>query len=387
MNLNYPITVSMTPAFYDTEHMLLRAQLKCLSKQTVMDFDVWLIDPHYQKRKDIIPELSDRFGLDIKHIPYIPAQHISKVYDCAIFNAPFVYSPSPINVRYSCYRFVRPTFIETIINAPAGINVDFYWHSIKGNETIQEQNMFWGFDREDVNWENCPTKSSDNGDGTRDTSFPARLADPDVWPRTYDEDRDVHVADRGMYGNIAWHRDQWLFLNGTNEVITNGSHWEDLCFGNRANLAGQLIVRRTNLIYRLHHHYGSHSQRSNAPVDHPYNPPCVKCTDMYTHYTSFDYQLDQRIKLREVESFEESVAWVCKKCKLSGPILGNSQEIQNYLNNVRERNGVRAPIIPKYKIGRNLQILSEMVDRESTLEGKIDVYNNSWESDYFYKEN
>ena len=72
---------------------------------------------------------------------------------------------------------------------------------------------------------------------------------------------------------------------------------------------------------------------------------------------------------------------------MSGPILGNSQEIQNYLNNVRERNGVRAPIIPKYKIGRNLQILSEMVDRESTLEGKIDVYNNSWESDYFYKEN
>jgi hypothetical protein len=99
---------------------------------------------------------------------------------------------------------------------------------------------------------------------------------------------------------------------------------------------------------------------------------------------SFDYQLDHRIKLGEVESFEEFVVWVCKDCKLSGPILGNSQEIQNYLNNVGERNGVRSPIIPKYKIGRNLNILSEMVDRETTLEGKIDVYNNSWENDYFY---
>ena len=102
INLNYPITVSMTPAFYDREHMLLRAQLKCLYKQTVMDFDVWLIDPHYNKRKDIIPELSDKFGLDIKHIPYSPALHIAKRYDCAIFNATFVYSPSPITVRDSC---------------------------------------------------------------------------------------------------------------------------------------------------------------------------------------------------------------------------------------------------------------------------------------------
>ena len=381
INLNYPITVSMTPAFYDREHMLLRAQLKCLSKQTVMDFDVWLIDPHYNKRKDIIPELSDKFGLDIKHIPYSPALHIAKRYDCAIFNATFVYSPSPINVRYSCYRFVRPTFIETILNAPSGVNVDFYWQNIKG--TLDEMNMFWGFDREDVNWENCPTKSSDN------------LVDSITWPKLYDEDRDVHLANTfpleegkigsmGMYGNMAWYREQYLFLNGTNEVMSNAFHWEDVCFSHRANLAGQLIVRRTNLIYRLDHDYGSYSQRSNAPVDHPCKSPCARCEDMYTHYTSFDYQLDHRIKLGEVESFEEFVVWVCKDCKLSGPILGNSQEIQNYLNNVWERNGVRSPIIPKYKIGRNLNILSEMVDRETTLEGKIDVYNNSWKNDYFY---
>ena len=85
-----PVTVAMTPAYFDDSHMLLRTQLKCLYLQTVKDFDVLLIDPHYQKRKSVIPELADRFGLDIKHVPYTPNTNIGKFIDCSIFNAAFV---------------------------------------------------------------------------------------------------------------------------------------------------------------------------------------------------------------------------------------------------------------------------------------------------------
>jgi hypothetical protein len=36
----YPLTVAMTPSFWDDGHMLLRTQLKCLSRQTCRDFSV-----------------------------------------------------------------------------------------------------------------------------------------------------------------------------------------------------------------------------------------------------------------------------------------------------------------------------------------------------------
>ena len=95
----------MTPAFYDEGHMLLRAHLKCLQDQTFKDFGVWLIDPHYEKRKDVIPEIVEHYGLNIVHVPYSPNPFIAKRLNCSIFNAVYCYSRTPRIVRLSCYRY------------------------------------------------------------------------------------------------------------------------------------------------------------------------------------------------------------------------------------------------------------------------------------------
>ena len=86
-----PLTVAMTPSFWDDAHMLLRAQLRCLAEQRNRDFDVMLVDPHYRKRRTVVPELAEIYGLEIAHIPYEPNVHVAKKLDCAIFNAAYCY--------------------------------------------------------------------------------------------------------------------------------------------------------------------------------------------------------------------------------------------------------------------------------------------------------
>ncbi|MAE81235.1 MAG: hypothetical protein CMB80_00760, partial [Flammeovirgaceae bacterium] len=388
----YPVSVSMTPAFWDDDQLLLKSQLKCLSDQTVDYFDVWMFDSHYEKRKDIVPELADRYSLDIKHVPYIPAIHISKKHDCSIFNAAFVYSPSPMNVRLSCWRFVTPTFIETIMSAPRGVNVDFYFLNVgpdygettKGLVESNHKRVF-DFDREEIDWSFIPERSASLPDGSKILELPNSLGN---WPEEFDTDSEIMDAHHGMCGNIAWNREQWIYdLNGTNEVITNASHWEDMDFGNRARLAGHRIIRRTRQMYRLHHMYGSYQHRSNVETDYPYIFNCSRCD--WTYNEDFDkmaLKLIERRDLGEIEFFEDCVAWVCKHCLLSGPIIKDTGEhpIVQYFNDVEEYNGARSPVIKKYKIGRNLPVLVEKIDKEITLQGKFDVFNDSWENEYYY---
>lgn len=384
---DYPISVSMTPAFYDESHILLQAQLKCLSNQTIKDFDVYLIDPHFQKRKDIIPELATKYKLDIKHIPYVPNVYISKLIDCSIFNAGYCYSKSPINVRYSCYRFVRPTFIETILNAPKNINIDFYYlaigpdsEEIKNNITPSNHKRIWNFESDDIDWNKIPTLAQSN-------NFESMSLFSWNNYQHYTIDTDIIDVPVNLYGNIAWNRDQWLSINGTNEVITNFSHWEDLDFNTRSKLADHKVVRRIDQMYRLYHSYGNYSQRSNVQVDVPLRNVCEKCMSVYQNHSEYDYEmkLNNRIKNNDYYMYYDSHIWICKTCKLSGPVYTGEKNIDYYLSYIRNQKLINSPIIKDHLIGRNLKILSEKMDKETTIENKFEIYNDSWKNYYYYE--
>jgi hypothetical protein len=395
---NYPLTIGMTPAFYDENNMLLRMQLNCLSKQTVKDFDVWLIDPHYNKRKNIIPELSDIYKLDIKHIPYIPNQNIAKKLDCSIFNAVYCYSTSPKIVRYSCYRFVKENFAEVILSVKNNINIDFYSLNVgpcmkeeqirnSGNLIEHEKHrIVWDFENDEINWDQVPQHSGCFTDGQwnyKDCDSLAR------WCPLSDTNIDTPViTPLNCYGNIMWCRNNWFEINGTNEVFTNYEHWEDVDFDNRSNIAEQKVVRKTKLMYRLFHHHGGFSQRSNVEIDFPCKELCFKCKLM----ANYDGHLrnkrirrdffDVRKNSGELEIFENIMMWVCKDCKLSGPYYNyDSAEYNDY---IKHNKLIKAPIINKYKIGRNLQILMEDMDKTSSIENKIEIYNNSWDNERYY---
>ena len=94
-------------------------------------------------------------------------------------------------------------------------------------------------------------------------------------------------------------------------------------------------------------------------------------------------RLQERIDLGEVEVFPEQLAWVCKDCLTSGPV--SKLDGKDYWAILREEKRTQAPIIKKHRIGRNLQILAADMDARNTLDGKIEVFNSSWENPRYYE--
>ena len=338
-----PLSIGMTPAFYEPEHRLLRAQLGCLARQTRRDFDVWLIDPHYQKRRTAIPELAERLGLRIVHVPYSANTRIAKTLDCAIFNAVFCFSEAPRIARYSCYRFAREDWVESILSAPEGVNVDFYYHNVKAPHAA----AVWDRTREVPDWTALP-------------DFP-------------DYDTDPQPVPANCYGNIVWLRDQWLALNGTDEVFTNVAHYEDLQFDIRALAAGQSVVRRANRLFRLEHSYGRHSHRADHPPDVPFREPCPRCRELLRGRRWVEDMGDGCARLPDDQ------VKVCRDCLLSGPMC----RPEDYCAFVRGSGATQATVLPDFLIGRNLRVLTAEMDGRPLTE-KVERFDRSWHDPRFY---
>jgi len=342
--MTLPLSIGMTPSFYDADHRLLRLQLKCLSRQTCSDFDVWLMDPHYQKRREVIPELAGDYGLRLIHVPYVPNTRIAKVLDCSIFNAVFCYSESPRIARYSCYRIARESWVETILSAPDDVNVDFYYHNLSPAVSAQ----VWDQRSDAPDWQAVPM-----------------FTEPDTGP--------VPVP-ANCYGNICWRRDQWLALNGTDEVFTNVAHYEDMQFDIRARAAGQRVVRRVNRLYRLPHPYGRFSQRANFPPDISFREPCARCHSLLQAQRWVEDQQEGYTRLldRQIK--------VCNDCFLSGPFSPPHE----YCAFIRDSGITQATVLPDFRIGRNLRLLAEDMAGHP-LEEKIEIFHRSWHDERYYR--
>lgn len=360
-----PLSIGMTPSFYTEDNALLKMQLNSLSKQIFKDFDVWLIDVHYDKRKNIVPELAELYKLDIKHIPYRPNQNIAKKLDCSIFNAIYCYSQSPRIVRFSCYRFVREDFTELCNEQENLINVDFYTHNIRPKDDSEKElfSKVWDNKSENVNWSLVPKDCN------------TILA---AWTKESDIDRPKTIHPPNCWGNFMIWRQNWLSINGTDEVFSNTDHYEDIILNIRAKKVGFQTKRWAHKMYRLHHFYGAFSQRANVQPDYPCKQMCDKCK-----ITSVDKGrelIPDRINKKELIPFYDEQIVVCNDCGLSGPMVKSS----DYVEFVRQ-NKIYSTILPSVKIGRNLQILSEDMDKVSSLESKFDIFNNSWENERYYK--
>jgi len=402
MNENYPISISMTPSFYSDDDFILITQLKHLSRQTVKDFDVWLFDIHYRKRKNRIPELAEKLKLDIKHVPYLPQTNVAKRLDCAIFNTGYLFSKSKRNIRLSCYRYVRENFIERTLEIPEEKNVDYYFHTLGPDVSERKELMEQGltfteanykckrhldiFDYEnfDINWDLIGKEGLWDEEGlVIREGFDNPPNSYQFWACSYDKDN-LDSQCKGCFGNIGWNRDNFLAINGTNEVITNFIHFEDLDFTVRADLAGQRVARLSNLMYRVHHAYGSFSQRSNVNPDTPFMPLCPRCVNQVAEeFSNMQPILYHRVASNQFHvEFDDNVL-ICKTCKLVYPIVKKSyDEIWHYYHN---NNVTQAPILEKYKIGRNLRILAEDLDKQTTLQDKIDIFADSWYNERYYK--
>lgn len=372
--MTFPLTVSMTPAFLLPGDNLFRAQLRCLSEQICKAFDVLVIDAHYNKRKSYMAELAEKYKLSITHVPYRPNQLVAKRLDCSIFNTPYLFSQSSKIVRYSCWRFVKPHFTLDCNNS--NTNVDFRFHSceppdpkfIDSNSETGHDVRIWDGKSDQVNWDAVPKKSGDPGA---------------TWGPDSDVDAKSELFPRNCYGNYMVDRTDWLSINGVNEGPFSTAHFEDMDFVQRARNAGIKCSREAHEMYRLHHHYGSHSGRANIVPDHELKPNCPACEKACSVLEPNRFDLKRRHAAGEIEMLEQHQVWVCKTCFLCGPIYhADCGEYTGWLENSKT---IQAAIIPKYKIGRNLRILAGDMDGKS-LAQKVEIFNDSWSNDRYYRQ-
>lgn len=362
------LTVAMTPSFLYEGDYLFKAQLRCLSEQINKNFTVLVIDSHYSKRKDYMPELAEHYGLQIVHVPYMPNPNVAKKLDCAIFNAPYCYSESPRIVRYSCWRFVRPDFTDICLNSQG--NVDFYFHSIEPtninnrHEATGHNTSIWDFGSDEVHWDRMP-KSGEKGA---------------TWTHHSETDAPATLFPKNAYGNYMVLRKDWLRINGCEEFFST-THFEDMDWTLRARNAGIECERKALKLYRLHHQYGGHAGRSNVPTDHAFKKPCEACETASLIAEPKRYDLVRRFEAGELELFQDK--WICKTCYLSGAVY--HADAGEYCNNLEWSGRTLSTINPKYKIGRNLQILTADMDGK-TLEEKIAIYNDSWTNEKYYQQ-
>jgi len=370
-----PLTVSMTPAFrYGGENdWLLRAQLRCLSEQEFKDFDVLIVDPHFNKRRSYMPELQQRYNLNVVHVPYRPNQRVASRLDCAVFNAPYLFSESPRIVRYSCWRFVRPNFTKLCVES--NTNVDFRFHSISprnfvGQDSNNETNHptdIWDGKSDVVQWNNVPTHAGMGG-------------------ATWGDDADVDAFETLMplnaYGNYCVSRKDWLSINGTDEVFTRVCHYEDMDFTQRAYNAGIRCERKAHVLYRLSHNYGNHSGRANEPTDHPLTKNCPECERACQVLEPNRFDLKRREAAGEIEIFPEHKVWVCKKCLLAGAVYHAG--CHEHTEWIKSSGRTQATIIPKHKMGRNLRTLASDMDGKSLTE-KVRIFEDSYNNERYYR--
>lgn len=362
------LTVSLTPAFMMEGDNLLRAMLRCLSEQEYKDFTVLIVDHHYNTRVKYMDELAAHYKLQIVHVPYMPNPYIAKKLDCSIFNAPYCYSESPRIVRYSCWRFVTPDWTKLCVESKT--NCDFYFHSCEAptldryNEKTGHDNGIWNGENDIVNWNNVPRVGQKGA----------------TWSYHSEVDAPETLFPKNAYGNYMVFRDQWMSINGCNEAF-NTTHFEDMDFTLRARNAGMTCERKALKLFRLHHQYGSHSGRANIVPDYTFKKPCEACQKASNVIEPNRYDLQRRLKGGEIEIFPDGRTWVCKTCYLSGAAY--DADCGEYTNWLEDAKIIQAPIINKYRIGRNLRTLVADMDGKS-LQEKYEIYCDSWQNEKYY---
>lgn len=368
-NMWKELTVSLTPAFLMEGDWLFKMQLRCLSEQEFKDFTVLVVDAHYSKRVKYMHELAAHYNLQIVHVPYSPDTKVAKRLDCQIFNAAYCYSESPRIVRYSCWRLVAPDWTKTCIESKT--NIDYFFHSCAApnldryNYETQHDQGIWDGKSDKIRWHNVPRVGQAGC----------------TWTKESEVDAPEALFPKNCYGNYMVFRDQWLNVNGCDEVFTNAMHYEDMDFVLRARNAGMTCERKALKLFRLHHQYGSHAGRANIVPDVSFKKCCPQCEKAACVIEPNRFDLKNRLAKGEIEIFEEHKVWVCKTCFLSGAVY--HADCGEHTNWIESSGRTQATILPKYKIGRRLQTLVSDMDGQS-LERKHEIFLDSYTNERYY---
>lgn len=330
------ISILTTNIFSDPS--AIEFMIKCLSRQTFQDFEWIFIDSFYNKNKNIVSELCDKYNIkNYIHSPMCGANHIARTYHWELYNNALLLSSNDLFLRLGMYRWFSSDIVELAVK-----------ENIKGNYINIVQKFHNNFN-ELINLTNNEIDEKLNINSTL-------------------EYKSHHMS--AQCGMFSYSKNKMIDMNGNNEAGELIHHHEDGDLNSRWRVLGeQSCIFIDNAMYRIEHNKNPNDLFIN--FDESQKRMCGETGCLLNFPNNFDFTYNPPY---EIEKFiYRDFEWVkCPRCGVISPI--NADEYLEYLKSYPTYFG---PVGVDGKIGRNLIILNDDICKLSNLNEKIELLKYS----------
>ena len=284
-------------------------QLKHLARQTFKDFEVVVVDGHYDARHTELAQLAERLKLNFRHIKPPTLNYVTELNHASSRNLALSCADADIVIFFDDYQMPHPNFVETHMRYTkiglATATRQFALHMVDRDYSDE-----YGFVKENELEHGDPRQEHGYTDG--------------IWP------------DGGLFwtNNASMRMEDLVKLNGFDERYNGGTAGEDTDVGVRfLRTGGKMLYSMETTT--LHIHHGSVPALSfrddiKALVgDLVALSKCDHSRDPFT-YNQFhkgDRELVEHGTLHTVRLPDGIKYYICKNCGCIGPI--DSIEIHN----------------------------------------------------------
>lgn len=388
---NKPIlSYLMVPMYY--VEGLLESQLLNLSYQTNQNFEVIIVDPHYNKREKSLQKLFGYLKYNIVYSRYYPHPTIPKQYDYSLWNNCVLLSNTDSVTLFQDFRYSHPELTSFfIINKEKYLKIE--WQVCNGVETnIKNGNNFIDINKKDI----------------QDMCLCG------IYPESINIEKKSTILNN--WGHYIINKDLWIELNGIDEHITSLHHYADLDLNARMtnyydlNEIDKTATTIKNAMIRVAHNRNLSSSKlttkfrngfSTEQFDNITKQPCKECSNLhlYGDINYFDYVIElvnsgkytlidrkplcEKFKETNNDKLDKKNDFVVVQCNT----CYTTSESQFWWIRTKNKK-FKASIgigCGKNKLGRNLSRINEDIQNISAKE-KIEILKDSWTKEYYLNE-
>lgn len=372
----------MAPFYLIGDDELLRSQLINLNFQTVVNFEVIIPDPHYNKRI-WLKEFTKTLKYNVYHFEYRVKSKVPKSFDYGILNDAVLISNSNRIITFQDWRFCHYQLIENLQKLKHFDFIGFDWQILYKDDFSSQISTHHPNNTIDINY--------------IESEYLYKYG---LFPQINLEISLTKTFHNSCWGHYCISKELWLSINGIDEVVTNTRHYADLDLNTRlqnfyeTNLKPVEIPMIKNAMVRIMHNKGNYFGGSNIPIEYEINQSHRNCcfvntgsmNDLqFTEYVINKIQLNEFkvlhsipysqdfIKNNENKNLDTKhsiIVFQCVKCKVIGETphwyeKSPKSKIKSYIN-IGEGD---------YIIGRDLCKIDNMI-KNLDFNDKINLLNS-----------
>jgi hypothetical protein len=387
----------MAPFYFIGEDELLISQLNNLKFQTDKKFEVVVPDPHYEKR-GWLTNFAKTLNYNFIHFPYVPNLKTPKSFDYGILNNAVLMTNTNKIITFQDWRFCHPKLIKILRQVSDHKFIGFNWQVLYKDAC---DGVEWDGKRTTHHKKSTINISVNDAVKMYETGFFANIP----WEASREK-----TFNNSCWGHYCINKDLWMQVNGIDEVATNTRHYADLDLNARleelfkSNNMHIEIPMIKNVMVRMMHNKGLYFGGSNIPLNFEVNNLHKNCCFIdrgsmndkkFVLYTIQNINNGKFTKLYETKYSEHfvrhntnealdtnhaTIGFQCNDCH----VIAETPHWYEKSPNARIKSLIG---IGKNgnKIGRNLNIINELIKNKS-FEEKVSILENSWYEDKFFNQ-